>query len=91
MVPSGRRDRAPATGPSAPDAPTKAELIAFYERLENHLDRSGFLRPVEKRPGMVRNLRNLFQRMALTEQDLRTLHGIVSALWHGPRDGDNRT
>ncbi|MEM7227013.1 MAG: RNA methyltransferase [Pseudomonadota bacterium] len=75
---------------SASGQPTKAELLGFYERLENHLDRSGFLRPPEKRPGMVRNLRNLFQRVALTDQDLRTLHGIVSALWHGPRDGGER-
>ena len=74
--------------PGAPGAPTKAELAAFYARLEGYLDRSGFLRPVEKRPGMVRNLRNLFQRLTLTEQDLRTLQGIVSALWQGPRDRD---
>ena len=71
-------------GPSG--APTKAELVAFYERLEGYLDHAGFLRPVEKRPGMVRNLRNLFQRMTLSDQELRTLHGIVSALWQGPRD-----
>ena len=37
---------------------------------------------------MVRNLRNLFQRMTLSDQELRTLHGIVSALWAGPRDKD---
>ena len=29
---------------------------------------------------MVRNIRNLFQRSELTEAELRTLHGIVSAL-----------
>ncbi len=29
---------------------------------------------------MVRNLRNLFQRAQLTEQEVRTLHGIVSLL-----------
>ncbi len=29
---------------------------------------------------MVRNLRNLFQRAELTEQEVRTLHGIVSLL-----------
>jgi tRNA/rRNA methyltransferase len=58
----------------------KAELINFFERLEAALDETGFLHPPEKRAGMVRNLRNLFQRMAPTDQDLRTLHGIVSAL-----------
>ncbi len=71
-------------------APTKAELIGFYERLEGYLDRAGFLKPIEKRPGMVRNLRNLFQRLAMTDQELSTLHGIVSALWAGPRDEGER-
>ena len=59
---------------------TKAELLGFFERLEAALDRAGFLQPVEKRPAMVRNLRNLFQRAELSEQEVRTLHGIVSAL-----------
>ena len=59
---------------------TKAELIGFFERLEAALDAAGFLQPVEKRPNMVRNLRNLFQRMEPTEQEVRSLHGIVTAL-----------
>jgi tRNA/rRNA methyltransferase len=59
---------------------TKAELLGFFERLEAALDRAGFLQPVEKRPVMVRNLRNLFQRAELSEQEVRTLHGILSAL-----------
>ena len=59
---------------------TKAELIGLFERLEAALDARGFLYPVEKRPTMVRNLRNLFQRAHLTEQEVRTLHGIVSLL-----------
>jgi tRNA/rRNA methyltransferase len=58
----------------------KAELINFFERLEAALDETGFLHPPEKRPGMVRNLRNMIQRLEPTEQDLRTLHGIISAL-----------
>ncbi|MDE0815197.1 MAG: RNA methyltransferase, partial [Alphaproteobacteria bacterium] len=48
--------------------------------LESALDDSGFLHVLEKRPVMVRNIRNIFQRAQLTEQELRTLHGIVSAL-----------
>ena len=52
----------------------------FLERLEGLLDDTGFLRPPEKRPAMVRSLRNLFARMSPSDQDLRTLHGIISAL-----------
>ncbi len=59
---------------------TKEELIGFFEHLEAELDEAGFLRPVEKRPTMVRNIRNLFQRAELTEQEVRTLRGIVASL-----------
>ncbi len=67
---------------------TKAELIGLFERLEAALDARGFLYPVEKRPAMVRNLRNLFQRAQLTEQEVRTLHGIVSLLTADRGRGD---
>lgn len=60
---------------------TKDEFLNFCTRLEAALDESGFLHPPEKRPAMVRNIRNMFQRMAPTEQDLRTLHGIVASLF----------
>ncbi len=59
---------------------TREKLLEFFGRLEGLLDDSGFLFPPEKRPAMVRNIRNLFQRGELTEAELRTLHGIVSAL-----------
>ncbi len=59
---------------------TKAELLNFFVQLEKRLVESGFLRNVEKRPSMVRNIRNLFQRAGLTHQEVRTLHGIVSDL-----------
>jgi tRNA/rRNA methyltransferase len=65
----------------------KAELVNFFDRLEGALDETGFLHPPEKRAGMVRNLRNMIQRMAPTDQDLRTLHGIISALKGGPGRG----
>ena len=58
----------------------REELIRFFEHLESELDASGFLRPPEKRPAMVRNVRNMFQRADLMEQEVRTLRGIVTAL-----------
>ena len=61
--------------------------MAFFEHLEEELDRNGFLRNAEKRPSMVRNLRNLFHRAECTEQELRTLHGVITA-FAGPRDRD---
>jgi tRNA/rRNA methyltransferase len=59
---------------------TKEELLGFFEHLERELDRFGFLKPVEKRPSMVRNIRNLFQRAGMTEQEVRTFRGIVASL-----------
>lgn len=59
---------------------SKENLINFFEHLEEELDKTSFFLPEEKRPKMVRNLRNMFQHMPLSEQDVRTLRGVISAL-----------
>ena len=59
---------------------SKDDLLHFLSRLEAELDDCDFLLPLEKRPNMVRTIRNIFQRARLTDQDVRTLHGIVSGL-----------
>jgi tRNA/rRNA methyltransferase len=59
---------------------TTEELQFFYQRLEAELDKRGFLKPPEKRPSMVRNIRNVFQRADMTGQEVRSLHGVISAL-----------
>ncbi len=64
----------------------KAELLNFLGRLESALEESGFLQVAEKRPGMMRNIRNIFQRARLTDQEVRALHGVVSALACRPHD-----
>ena len=64
---------------------TKAELENFLGHLVDELDACGFLRNAPKRPGMVRNIRHLFERGEVTEQELRTLHGIVTELARGRR------
>ena len=63
---------------------TKGELNNFMNHLIRELDHCGFLRNQEKRPGMIRNLYHLFQRGEVTEQELRTLHGVVAELVKGP-------
>jgi tRNA/rRNA methyltransferase len=63
----------------------KAELEIFLAHLTDELDACGFLRNLPKRPGMVRNIRHFFQRGEVTEQELRTLHGIVTELARGRR------
>ena len=59
---------------------TKAEMLGLFEHLEGALDESGFFHVREKRPVMVRNLRNLLQRAQLTEQEVRTLRGVIASL-----------
>jgi tRNA/rRNA methyltransferase len=78
----------PATeGLAAPETrpATRAELFGLFEHLESALDRAGFLKPAEKRPSMVRSIRNMFHRMGATDQDVRTWRGIVCALSRGQR------
>jgi TrmH family RNA methyltransferase len=64
---------------------TKARLETFLIHLTAELDASGFLRNLPKRPGMVRNIRHFFERGEATEQEIRTLHGIVTELSIGRR------
>jgi tRNA/rRNA methyltransferase len=64
---------------------TKARLETFLTHLTAELDASGFLRNLPKRPGMVRNIRHFFERGEATEQEIRTLHGIVTELAIGRR------
>ncbi len=84
----------PAEAPAGMDrgAPpaTKAELQNFFEHLEQELDRAEFFKVAEKRPTMVRALRNLFQRAHPTEQEVRSLHGVVTALSGHRKDGRPR-
>jgi tRNA/rRNA methyltransferase len=80
----------PAEGTSASNTrpARRAELIGLFEHLESELDRAGFLYPEEKRPSMVRAIRNMFHRMSATDQDVRTWRGIVASLaGRAPRRG----
>lgn len=61
-------------------AASKQELQNLFGHLERALDESGFLRHKAMRPSMVLNLRALLQRAAMTEQEVRTFHGVISFL-----------
>ena len=62
---------------------TKTELLGFFDHIEAELERLGFFNPPHKRATVVRNLRTMFSRMAPTEQEVRTLRGIVATLAKG--------
>jgi tRNA/rRNA methyltransferase len=61
----------------------KQQLAAFFADLEHELEKVEFFRPEEKRGTMSVNLRNIFQRMAPSQQDVRTLHGVIMAIAQG--------
>lgn len=71
-TPFGEKERSPQA--------SKADVFAFFAHLEGALDKVEFFRPVSKRDHMVRNLRQIFQKARLTEQEVRTLRGLVAAL-----------
>ncbi len=73
------RELAPRRSPPA----GKQQLGAFFRDLERELEKVEFFRPAEKRDTMVINLRNIFTRMELTQQDIRTLHGVIMAIATG--------
>jgi tRNA/rRNA methyltransferase len=77
----------PASAPMpARSAPATREMVvAFFDFLDAKLEERGFFRPVGKKPIMQRNLRNIFHRIGLTEQDVRTLWGAIVRLVEGPR------
>ena len=59
---------------------TKNELQGFYGHLEQELDAAGFFKTEKLHPTMMRNLRNIFGRASLTEQEVRSLRGVVASL-----------
>ena len=66
--------------------PASREMtLSFFDYLEASLDERGFFRPAGKAAVMRRNMRNIFHRIGLTEQDIRTLRGALVRLVEGPR------
>lgn len=59
---------------------TKEELFGLFDHLESELDDCGFFHVEDKRAVMVRNIRNMMERASLTEQEIRTLRGMIVCL-----------
>lgn len=66
---------------------TKEELLGFFHHLEAELDRLGFFNPPHKRQTVMRNIMTMFARMNASEQEVRTLRGIVATLSRGKGAG----
>jgi tRNA/rRNA methyltransferase len=59
---------------------TRTELTGLFEHLERELDAAQFFFPPAKRETMVRNIRAMIMRSGLSDQEARTIRGIIVAL-----------
>jgi tRNA/rRNA methyltransferase len=62
---------------------TKQQLLTFFQAIERELERIEYFRPLDKRDTMQINMRNIFTRMQPTQQDIRTLHGVITSIAEG--------
>ncbi|MEY4879335.1 MAG: hypothetical protein RJB62_804 [Pseudomonadota bacterium] len=65
----------------------REDLFHLFEHLEDELDKAGFLYPPGSRTGVVRTLRSILHRARLTDQEVRTLRGVIVALTRGKKRG----
>jgi len=54
-------------------------VLSFFDYLEAELEAANFY-PPDKKPIMARNMRDIFYRLEMTEQEVRTLRGAMRAL-----------
>jgi tRNA/rRNA methyltransferase len=60
-----------------------AAMLGLYEHFERELDAAGFFHPPDKRPSMVQNLRSALGKARMSQQEVRTFRGVVTALSKG--------
>jgi len=58
----------------------REDLVRMFEHLETELEKSGFFYPKDKMLLMKRNIRAPFMRAKMTEQEVRTMRGMIKAL-----------
>ncbi|WP_376986820.1 RNA methyltransferase [Bosea sp. R86505] len=63
---------------------TRATVLSMFDYLEGELNLCGFFPPGKKQI-MTANLRDILHRLAMTEQEARTLRGVFKSLTEGPR------
>jgi tRNA/rRNA methyltransferase len=80
LTPAQRIDHGPLAKPA-----TGEEMQHLFAHLEDELLKSGFLYPPDKTDAMMRNIRAMFTRADFTDQEVRTLRGMIVALTRGKR------
>lgn len=59
---------------------TRDKVVKFCEYIEEQMSDCGNFKSEERRDKLVINLRNIFTRSQLTEQELNTLYGVINHL-----------
>jgi tRNA/rRNA methyltransferase len=77
-TPAMRIDHGPLALPA-----TREEMFQLFAHLEEELLKSGFLYPPHKEAPVIRNTRAMLNRAGLTNQEVRTLRGMIVALTKG--------
>jgi len=62
---------------------TRENLVRMLEHFEDELEKAGFFFPPEKTGLMKQNIRAPFIRAKMTEQEVRTMRGMIKALAKG--------
>ena len=76
--------------PEPPPASARASAEAFegfWQHLDSALEAAGYYREPKLKPTVQRNLRAVFARAGLTDQEVRTLRGVIARLASGGREG----
>ncbi len=68
----------------------KADLYRLFDHLEGALEDARFFKTEEQKPSMIRSLRTMLGRGGFTQQEVRTLHGVITALSGRRADGRER-
>ncbi|MEM7680166.1 MAG: RNA methyltransferase [Pseudomonadota bacterium] len=63
-----------------PEPATQKDADDMLVRLEEELMNRNFFRNSDLKPTMLRNIRTMLLRAEMTDQEVRTFHGIISAL-----------
>ena len=69
----------PIASPSTSPA-TKADMVGLYDHLERALDDADYFFPEAKRERLTENVRVIFQKADLSEQEVHALRGMIAAL-----------
>ena len=68
-----------------PTPAPKQEWLGLFDQLESYLDGAEFFRVADKKPIMWQNIQNFLLRGRWSDQEIRTLRGVLRSIWERRR------